>query len=212
MYFCVHKMLVSNICHKNSEEINLKNCYDFSLAGVCCRPCNPSKWEDDLRSKGLLYFTTQWTSVRTQLANSMVTLDEPGGWLGVKRWQLCLQDTSRNAKCHRQTAVGHWVSLCVCSVVEWLLVYQLGILSLSCSQYSQTISWRGWDDNACLGVRNTSIIGAWTNSLDRRLPWYCMVSLLLQTDKQTWLLLQEGFQPIVIQVGWSFRVVRFCAE
>ena len=30
------------------------------------------------------------------------------------------------------------VSLCVCSVVGWLIMYQLGILSLSCSQYSQT--------------------------------------------------------------------------
>ncbi len=79
------------------------------------------------------------------------------GWLGVERWQFCLWDTSRSANCHRRAAVGHWVvSLCVCSVVGWLIVYQLGILSLSCSQYSQTICWRGWDDNACLGVRNTS--------------------------------------------------------
>ena len=61
------------------------------------------------------------------------------GWLGVQRWQLCLRDTSRNTKCHRGAAVGHWVFLCVCSVVGWLIVYQLGILSLSCSQYSQTI-------------------------------------------------------------------------
>ena len=72
--------------------------------------------------------------------------------------------------------------VCVCSVVGWLIVYQLGILSLSCSQYSQTICWRGWDDNACLGVRNTSSIGAWPNSLDRRPPWYCIVSPLLQTN------------------------------
>ena len=66
-------------------------------------------------------------------------------------------------------------------------MYQLGILSLSCSQYSQTICWLGWDDNACLGVRNTSSTGAWPNSLDRRLPWYCIVSPLLQTNKQTYL-------------------------
>ncbi len=105
------------------------------------------------------------------------------GWLGVERWQLCLRDTSRSAKCHRRAAVGHWVSLCVCSVVGWLIVYQLGILSLSCSQYSQTICWRGWDDNACLGVRNTSSIGAWPNSLDRRPLWYCIVSPLLQTNR-----------------------------
>ena len=48
-----------------------------------------------------------------------------------------------------------WVSLCVVSVLGWLIVYQLGIQSLSCSQYSQTICWRRWDDNACLGARNT---------------------------------------------------------
>ena len=63
-------------------------------------------------------------------------------------------------------------------------MYQLGILSLSCSQYSQTICWRGWDDNACLGVRNTSSIEAWPNSLDGRPPWYCIVSPLLQTNKR----------------------------
>ena len=34
----------------------------------------------------------------------------------------------------------------------------------------------GWGDIACLGVRNTSSIGAWPNSLDRRPPWYCSVS------------------------------------
>ena len=52
-----------------------------------------------------------------------------------------------------------------------------------CIQYSQTICWRGWDDNACLGVRNTSSIRAWPNSLDRRPPWYCIISPLLQTNK-----------------------------
>jgi hypothetical protein len=79
------------------------------------------------------------------------------------------------ANCKWQAAVGHWVSLCVCSALGWLIVYQLGILSLSCSQYSQTICWRGSDDNTCPGVRNTSSIGAWPNSLDRRPPWYCIV-------------------------------------
>ena len=39
-----------------------------------------------------------------------------------------------------------------------------------------------WDDNACLGVRNTSSIEAWPNSLDRRLLWYCISSV---TNKQT---------------------------
>ena len=58
-----------------------------------------------------------------------------------------------------QSAIGEqqWVTWfhCVWSVVGWLIVYQLSILSLSCSQYSQTICLSGWDDNACLGVRNT---------------------------------------------------------
>ena len=44
--------------------------------------------------------------------------------------------------------------------------------------------WRGWHDNACLGVRNTSSIGAWHNSLNWRPPWYCIVSPLLQNRKR----------------------------
>ena len=36
-------------------------------------------FEDDLRSGHLLYFTTQRTSVCTELADSKVTLGEPGG-------------------------------------------------------------------------------------------------------------------------------------
>ena len=47
---------------------------------------------------------------------------------------------------------------------------------------SQTLwgYWFGWDDNAR--------IGAWPNSLDRRLPWYCIVSPLLKTNnnRHTW--------------------------
>ena len=52
------------------------------------------------------------------------------------------------------------------------------------------IKTRGWDDNACLGVRNTSSIGAWHNSLDRRPPWYHIVSPLLQKKKrsESWIL------------------------
>jgi hypothetical protein len=42
------------------------------------------------------------------------------GRLGLEICQLCLQDTSRSAKQHRQAAVGHWVSLCVkcCRMVD----------------------------------------------------------------------------------------------
>ena len=39
------------------------------------------------------------------------------GWLGVKRCQLCLQDTFPSAKYHWGAAVGHWVSLCLCEVL-----------------------------------------------------------------------------------------------
>ena len=53
---------------------------------------------------------------------------------------------------------------------------------ISCSQYSQTIFLCGWDDNACLGVRNINRIEAWPNSLDQRPPRYCIVSPLLQTN------------------------------
>ena len=95
------------------------------LAGVCWGPCNPSKWEADIWGwlevrRSAIYFTSQWTSVCTELADSMVTLQCTGGtwgWLGVEKWQLCLQDTSRSAKCHWWAAVGHWVPLCVCAVL-----------------------------------------------------------------------------------------------
>ena len=45
----------------------------------------------------------------------------------------------------RHIGEQQWVTgfHCVCSVVGWLIVYQFGILSLSCSQYSQTICLSG---------------------------------------------------------------------
>ena len=61
-----------------------------SVAGPVIQANGRLTFEDDLRSGGLLYFTTQWTSVCTELAESMVTLG------GVKRWQLWMRDTSRN--------------------------------------------------------------------------------------------------------------------
>ena len=173
--------------HSQPFFFQVKLDYILTQLGVSCGPCNPSKWEADIwgwlevRRSAILYYTVNqrphWAC--WQYGHTGGTR----GWLGVERWQLCLRDTSRSAKCHRRAAVGHWVSLCMWSVVGWLIVYQLGILSLSCSQYSQTICWHGWDDNTCLGVRNTSSKGAWPNSLDRRPPWYCIVSLLLQTNK-----------------------------
>ena len=75
---------------------------------------------------------------------------------------------------------------------RWLIAYQVGILSLSCSQYSLNICLSGWDDNTCLGVRN---IGSWPNSLDRRPPWYCTVSPLLQTNKTNTKATCQSFMP-----------------
>ena len=68
------------------------------------------------------------------------------GWLGVERCQLCLQDTSHSAKWHPQAAVGHWVSLCLWSVVGWLIVYQDDNY-LYPGQYSQTICRLLWGGN-----------------------------------------------------------------
>ena len=87
------------------------------LAGVCCRPCNPSKWEADIwgwpevRRSAMIHFNKHqrphWAC--RQYGHTGGTR----GWLGVERWQLCLRDTSRSANCHRRAAVGHWISLCV---------------------------------------------------------------------------------------------------
>ena len=45
-----------------------------SVAGPVIQANKRLTFEGDLRSRGLLYFTTQKTSVRTELADSMVTL------------------------------------------------------------------------------------------------------------------------------------------
>ena len=143
------------VCSKVSFSFNLKVCHRKKMiqiyvwfsqtvvqsrpkAGVCCGPCNPSKWEADIwgwlevRRSAILHSTVNqpphWAC--RQYGHTWGTR----GWLGVDRWQLSLWDTPHSTKCNRQAASGHWVSLCVCSVVGWLLAYQLGILSLSCSQ------------------------------------------------------------------------------
>ena len=104
--------------------INWRSCKDCfkneCLSGPVIQANRRLTFEDYLRSGGLLCFTTQWTSVHTGLADSMVTLGETRGWLGVERWQFCLQDTSHSAKWHRQAALVHCISLCVkyCRVVD----------------------------------------------------------------------------------------------
>ena len=77
-------------------------------------------------------------------------------WIGVKRCQLCLQDSSRIAKCFRQAAVGHWFHcVCVWSVVGWLIVYQDGNY-LYPRQYSQNICWSQiWGGNILMARPST---------------------------------------------------------
>ena len=93
---------------------------------------------------GKLSFWSAWTHFVQRSATLHYTVNHRPHW-------ACRQ--------YGQPAIGEqqWVtvSLCVWSVVGWLIVYQFGTLSLSCSQHSQTICLSGWDDNACLGVRST---------------------------------------------------------
>ena len=50
-----------------------------SVAGPVIQANGRLMFENDLRSGGLLYFTAQRTSVRTEFADSMVNMGEPGG-------------------------------------------------------------------------------------------------------------------------------------
>ena len=59
---------------KFSSQIELE-----SVSGLVIQANGRLKFEDDLRSGGLQYFTSQWTSVCNELADSLVTLGEPGG-------------------------------------------------------------------------------------------------------------------------------------
>ena len=102
-------------------ELQLQRCFRSVVMGLLF-----SGLEGKIQ---LLYNQTKRSENITQMALALMA-----GWA----W-----NTSRSAKCHRRAAVGHWISLYVCSVVVWLIVYQFGILSLSCSQYSQTICLSG---------------------------------------------------------------------
>ena len=87
-------MVFTYLYTKKADDISLR-----SVAGPVIQGNGRLTFADGLRSEGLLCFTTQQTSSRTGLAESIVTLGEPGdGYLGVKRCQLCLQVTSRSAK------------------------------------------------------------------------------------------------------------------
>ena len=67
------------------------------------------------------------------------------GWLGVERWPTCQRHPAVQIAIGKQQWVTRFHCVCaLCSVSGWLRVY-----TISCSQYSQTISLCGWDDN-CL--------------------------------------------------------------
>ena len=74
-------------------------------AGVLCVGCPVIQangrltFKDDLRSGGVLHFTAQWTSIRTELANIAVNQGECDGYFE-------LWDTSHSSKYYRQAAMG----------------------------------------------------------------------------------------------------------
>ena len=59
-----------SIFYKSAKELG-------SVAGPVIQANGRLSFEDDLRSGGLLYCVSQWISIRTELADSMVTLGEP---------------------------------------------------------------------------------------------------------------------------------------
>ena len=62
------------LCHPDKNRVELG-----SVAGPVIQANGRLTFEDDLRSGGLLCFISMNASVRTELADSMVTLGEPGG-------------------------------------------------------------------------------------------------------------------------------------
>ena len=79
-------------------------------AVVCCRSCDSRKWLADswgwldVRRSAMLHYTVNqhhhWAC--WQYGHSGGT----HGWLSFNICQLCLQDTSRSANCHRRAAGG----------------------------------------------------------------------------------------------------------
>ena len=87
--------------------------------------CYASLHSEPVSTLGLPTVWSLWGNPGMARCWEMSTL--PAGYIPSTKW-------------HRQTAVGHWVSLCVWSVVGWLIVYQDGNY-LYPGQYSQTICW-----------------------------------------------------------------------
>ena len=163
---------------------NFQKPSNMTELGPFARTCNPSKWEADIwgwlevRRSAMLHFNKRQ---RPHWACRQYSHD--GGTQGLTR---CQEMATLPAGCIPQRKVpsaSSSGSLGVIVCVQYCrIVYQLGILSLSCSQYSQTIYWRGWDDNAYLGVTNNSI-GAWPIFLVWSLPWYCIVLSVVNIDE-----------------------------
>ena len=66
------------VCLSNRKNLNGSSELG-SVAGPVIQANGRLTFEDDLRSGGLLCFISMNASVRTELANSMVTPGEPGG-------------------------------------------------------------------------------------------------------------------------------------
>ena len=73
------EILILNIFSYSGKTLNLKNVSWVRLRGPVIQANGRLTFEDDLRSGGLLCFISMNTSVRTELADSMVTPGEPGG-------------------------------------------------------------------------------------------------------------------------------------
>ena len=69
------------MCGSNfyGSDVMKKKFMRGSVAGPVIQENGRLTFEDDLRSGGLLCFISINASIRTELANSMVTLGEPGG-------------------------------------------------------------------------------------------------------------------------------------
>ena len=75
----------------------------------------------------MVYYTSLHSEPASAL--SLPTVWSHRGWLGVKRWQLCLQDISHRSKWHRRAAVGHCFIVFVqcCRMVDSIPRWQLSL-------------------------------------------------------------------------------------
>ena len=122
---------------------NFQSCYYIwiklgSVAGPVIQANGRLSFDVELRPGGLLYCGSQWISVRTELADSMVTLGE---LKVLDKEQFDLLDTCSSSKHSWGAVVGFAGEWAQCRFPD---------------QNRQTKIVCQWDDNACLGVRNNS--------------------------------------------------------